>query len=68
MTVKDFCYNEPSGLTTTAKTVVGAINEINAKTGPTYLIHNSGDEYTGVLPDGITTDWCFNIETLSIGE
>lgn len=33
VTVKDLCYNEPSGLTTTAQTVAGAINELDGKAG-----------------------------------
>ncbi len=30
-------------------------------------IHNAGDTYTDTLPDGVTTDHPFNIETKTLG-
>lgn len=67
VTVKDLCYNEPSGLTTTAQTVAGAINELNAKTADGVTVHNAGETYTDTLPDGVTEDEPFNIQTLTVG-
>lgn len=66
VTVKDLCYNEPSGLTTTAKTVAGAINELNAKAGD--AVHNAGETYSDTLPDGVTADEPFSIREITIGK